>query len=63
MLAETRRLGAPAHRGQVALLYYDTERARGRRHSTTLLDEATQAAGLTNRRRLEQLLAERNNSK
>jgi hypothetical protein len=58
-LATLRRMGAPAHRGQAAVAYYDAERAAGRGHSTALLDEASKAAGLKTRRRLEQLLKER----
>jgi hypothetical protein len=55
--------GAPGDRGQRAVAYYDALRAAGRPHNTALLDEVSAAAGLKNRRRLEQLLSERNNPK
>jgi hypothetical protein len=59
IMAPKRRPGAPGDRGQAALAYYDAARAAGRPHSTALLDEATKVAGLSSRRRLEQLISKR----
>ena len=46
-------------RGQVGFLINHVIIVAGRKHSTKLLDEAVEAAGLKSRRRLEQLLQER----
>jgi hypothetical protein len=54
--------GARKHRGQSALAYYDEQIAAKRQHSTALLDEAAKHGGI-GKRRLEQLLQERNKSK
>jgi hypothetical protein len=61
-LAELHRVGASGHRGQRALAYYDRQRKAGRQHSTKLLEEAAKH-GPIGKRRLEQLLQERNNPK
>jgi hypothetical protein len=51
--------GARRDRGQKALAYYDRQRAAERQHSTALLEEAAKHGGI-GKRRLEQLLQERN---